>query len=240
MIFFIADVHLPPQVDHPISQVFINFIQGKAQQAEHLYILGDLFDGWLGDDLGLIMYAPIIQVLADYTQKGHKLSICTGNRDFLLKADFAAATGAKLLQDETEIILGTEVALLLHGDTLCTDDVEYLLLRETLHDSNWQTQILQKTAAERVAFAQQLKQNSKMGKDQKNDLIMDVTLKGITDLLSFHSDITHIIHGHTHKPNHHNLANNLHRWVVSDWSNELITLVCWDVKMGLFLDYLEV
>lgn len=240
MIFFIADVHLPPQVDHPISQAFINFIQGKAQQAEHLYILGDLFDGWLGDDLGLIMYAPIIQVLADYTQKGHKLSICTGNRDFLLKADFAAATGAKLLQDETEIILGTEVALLLHGDTLCTDDVEYLLLRETLYDSNWQTQILQKTAAERVAFAQQLKQNSKMGKDQKNDLIMDVTLKGITDLLSFHSEITHVIHGHTHKPNHHNLANNLHRWVVSDWSNELITLVCWDVKTGLFLDYLEV
>ncbi len=240
MIFFIADVHLPPQVDHPISQAFINFIQGKAQQAEHLYILGDLFDGWLGDDLGLIMYAPIIQVLADYTQKGHKLSICTGNRDFLLKADFAAATGAKLLQDETEITLGTEIALLLHGDTLCTDDVEYLILRETLHDSNWQTQILQKTAAERVAFAQQLKQNSKMGKDQKNDLIMDVTLKGITDLLSFHSDITHIIHGHTHKPNHYNLANNLHRWVVSDWSNELITLVWWDVKMGLFLDYLEV
>jgi len=235
MILFIADVHLPPQVDHPISQAFIAFMQSKAREASHLYILGDLFDGWLGDDIGLVMYAPIIQQLAHYTQSGHQLSVCLGNRDFLLKTDFAAATGAELLADETEIQLGAEIALLCHGDTLCTGDTEYLALRQTLHNPDWQTQILQKTATERLAFAQQLKDSSRYEKHQKEAAIMDVTTEGTSDLLNRHPNITHIIHGHTHKPNHHCLANNKHRWVVSDWHANPIQLISWQTASGLEL-----
>jgi UDP-2,3-diacylglucosamine hydrolase len=230
---FIADVHLPAQVEHPISRAFIAFMQNKAREAEHLYILGDLFDGWLGDDIGLVIYAPMIQVLADYTRAGHQLSICTGNRDFLLKADFATATGARLLNDETEITLGKETAVLLHGDTICTDDTEYLSLRKTLHNSEWQAQILQKTVAERLAFAQQLKDSSRNEKHQKDDAIMDVTIEGITDLLTRYPNVTHIIHGHTHKPNHHLLPDNKHRWVVSDWHTEAIQLLSWQQEIRL-------
>lgn len=232
---FIADVHLPPQVEHPISQAFIAFMQNKAREAEHLYILGDLFNGWLGDDIGLMMYAPVIEQLANYTQSGRRLSICTGNRDFLLKADFAAATGASLLADETEIQLGTETAVLCHGDTLCTDDTEYLALRQRLHNPDWQKQILQKTGAERLAFAQQLKENSRNEKHQKDDAIMDVTPCGVAELLTRYPNVTHIIHGHTHKPCHHLLPNNKHRWVVSDWHADPIQVVSWHAETGLNL-----
>lgn len=235
MILFIADIHLSTQMDDPLNRTFLSFMHRKARQASHLYILGDLFDAWLGDDLGLIVYAPIIKALADYTQAGHQLSICTGNRDFLLKQYFALATGAQLLGDETEIQLGQEKAVLLHGDTLCTDDTAYLKLRTMLHNPEWQAQILQKSAAERIAFAQQLKQGSRSDKHQKSSEIMDVTDVGIEALLDKHPEVRHIIHGHTHRPAHHLITNNKHRWVVSDWDVNPIQILSWEEKIGLSL-----
>lgn len=216
-ILFIADVHLPMQVDSPISQTFLNFMRTKALEADSLYILGDLFDGWIGDDVGLLAYAPFIKALADFSQTGRKLFVGLGNRDFLLKSDFAQATGASLLADETEIQLGKTSAVLLHGDTLCTDDVDYLKMRALFTNPDWQAQALAKSPAERLQIAQQLKAASEGQKSEKSEAIMDVTQQGINDLLSRHAKVQHIIHGHTHRPMQHESNHGVTRWVLGDW-----------------------
>lgn len=219
-ILFIADVHLPLQVDASISQAFLNFMQTKALEAQTLYILGDLFDGWIGDDVGLVAYATFISALAEYTRSGRSLYVGLGNRDFLLKSDFAQATGAILLGDETEIELGNEQAVLLHGDTLCTDDVDYLKMRTLFTNPNWQAQALQKSPAERMAIAQQLKAASEGQKGIKSAEIMDATQTGIDDLLNRHPNVKHIIHGHTHRPMQHLPYRGVTRWVLGDWRPE--------------------
>lgn len=216
-ILFIADVHLPMQVGSPISQAFLNFMQTKALEAQTLYILGDLFDGWIGDDVGLVAYAPFISALAEFTRSGHSLYVGLGNRDFLLKSDFAQATGASLLGDETEIQLGETCAVLLHGDTLCTDDVDYLKMRALFTHPDWQAQALAKSPAERLQIAQQLKAASERKKSEKSEAIMDVTQLGIDDLLSRHTQVQHIIHGHTHRPMQHEPIQGVTRWVLGDW-----------------------
>lgn len=216
-ILFIADVHLPVDVDSPISQAFLQFMQTKALEADSLYILGDLFDGWIGDDVGLVAYAPFISALAEYTRSGRSLYVGLGNRDFLLKSDFAQATGAVLLGDETEIELGNERAVLLHGDTLCTSDVEYLKMRSLFTQPEWQAQALQKSPAERMQIAQQLKAASEGQKTTKTAEIMDVTQTGTDELLSRHTGISHIIHGHTHRPMQHPNYKGVTRWVLGDW-----------------------
>ncbi|MBD3767174.1 MAG: UDP-2,3-diacylglucosamine diphosphatase [Gammaproteobacteria bacterium] len=219
-ILFIADVHLPLQVDASISQVFLNFMQTKALEAQTLYILGDLFDGWIGDDVGLVAYAPFISALAKYTGSGRSLYVGLGNRDFLLKSDFAQATGAILLGDETEIELGNEKAVLLHGDTLCTDDVDYLKMRTLFTNADWQAQALQKSPTERMAIAEQLKAASEGQKSIKSAVVMDATQTGIDELLSRHANVKHIIHGHTHRPMQHAPYRGVTRWVLGDWRPE--------------------
>lgn len=226
-ILFIADVHLPLQVDSAISCAFLNFMQTKVLEAQTLYILGDLFDGWIGDDVGLVTYASFISALAEYTLSGRSLYVGMGNRDFLLKSDFAQATGATLLGDETEIELGNEKAVLLHGDTLCTDDVDYLKMRALFTNPDWQAQALQKSPTERMAIAQQLKAASESQKGIKSAEIMDVTQTGIEDLLSRHPDVKHIIHGHTHRPMQHAAYRGVTRWVLGDWRPKTAYL-CWD------------
>lgn len=226
-ILFIADVHLPMQVDSPISQAFLNFMHTKALEADSLYILGDLFDGWIGDDIGLVAYEPFIKALADFSQTGRKLFVGLGNRDFLLKSDFAQATGASLLGDETEIQLGQHKAVLLHGDTLCTDDVDYLKMRALFTNPDWQTQALAKSPAERLQIAQQLKAASEGQKSEKSEAIMDVTQQGVDDLLSRHVQVQHIIHGHTHRPMQHSAYHGVTRWVLGDWRPQTQHLL-WD------------
>ena len=226
-IIFIADVHLPLQADSAISHAFLTFMQTKALEVQTLYILGDLFDGWIGDDVGLVAYAPFISALADYTRSGRSLYVGLGNRDFLLKSNFAQATGAILLGDETEIELGHEKAVLLHGDTLCTDDVDYLKMRALFTNPDWQAQALQKTPAERMAIAQQLKAASEGQKGVKSADIMDATQTGIDDLLSRHAKVQHIIHGHTHRPMQHAPYRGVTRWVLGDWRPQTHYL-CWD------------
>ncbi len=226
-ILFIADVHLPIQVDSPISQAFLNFMHTKALESDSLYILGDLFDGWIGDDVGLVAYAPFINALADFSQTGRKLFVGLGNRDFLLKSDFAHATGASLLGDETEIQLGESSAVLLHGDTLCTDDVNYLKMRALFTHPDWQAQALAKSPAERFQIAQQLKAASEGQKSEKSEAIMDVTQLGIDNLLSRHTQVQHIIHGHTHRPMQHPPYRGVTRWVLGDWRPQTEYL-CWN------------
>lgn len=224
-IFFIADVHLPLQVDAPVSQFFLNFMQTKAIEADSLYILGDLFDGWIGDDVGLVAYAPFISALKQFSHTGRKLYVGLGNRDFLMKTDFAQATGATLLTDETEISLGQHKAVLLHGDTLCTDDVEYLKMRALFTHPDWQAQALAKSPAERLHIAQQLKAASEGQKSEKSAEIMDVTQLGVEQLITRHPTVNNIIHGHTHRPMQHPPIHGVTRWVLGDWRPEAVYLI---------------
>lgn len=231
-IIFIADVHLPPQMDAPLTQAFLQFMHTTAREADELYILGDLFDGWLGDDIGLIAYSTVVTTLRDYTQQGKTLYVGRGNRDFLLKADFAQATGAKLLDDETEIQFGDNKAVLLHGDTLCTDDTEYLKMRAIMFNPAWQAEQLKKSAAERIAIAQQLRDASRSDKQSKEEQIMDVTASGISELVQRHPHVGHIIHGHTHRPMKHE-KDSPTRWVLGDWRPHAIYLQWQDQQLTL-------
>lgn len=222
---FIADVHLPPQADALLTKAFLQFMQTTAKEADALYILGDLFDGWLGDDIGIIAYATVIQALSDYTRLGKALYVGLGNRDFLLKAAFAQATGATLLDDETEIQLdGNNKAVLLHGDTLCTDDTAYLTMRAIMFNPAWQAEQLKKSATERIAIAQQLRDASSSEKQNKQEAIMDVTTMGVSELVQRHPTVNHIIHGHTHRPMKHSENTSVTRWVLGDWRPQAIYL----------------
>lgn len=216
-IHFIADVHLPPQVDAPLTQAFLHFMRTHALEAEALYILGDLFDGWLGDDVGLLQYAPVIQALAHFSQTGRQLQIGKGNRDFLLKETFAQATGCQLLAEVSTITLDKQQCLLLHGDTLCTDDVDYLAMRKQFTTDTWQADILSKPVEERIRIAQQLKAASEHSKIHKTTEIMDVTTLGLDQLLDNYPDASVIIHGHTHRPKLHPPYRHVHRYVLGDW-----------------------
>lgn len=215
---FIADIHLPPmQVTHPVTQAFLTFLTGKATETESLYILGDLFDGWLGDDVGLTHYETVISALANYCQAGHHLWIGHGNRDFLLKEDFFNITGAQFLTEESELQLGSERAILLHGDSLCTDDHRYQAFRQQALSPNWQAQVLALTLQERLALLAKIKDQSQSDSAYKTEAEMDVTLVALDKTWQKHPNCQHIIHGHTHKPAHHTDQQGRQRWVLADW-----------------------
>lgn len=232
-VLFTADIHLPQmQVDHPVRRAFLSFLAGKAREASSLYILGDLFDGWLGDDVGIPHYAPILSALADYRQAGHELWIGHGNRDFLLKSTFFEAISAQFLADETEISLGTERAVLLHGDSLCTDDLLYQAFRQKALSPDWQAQVLALSVTDRLALLAKIKDQSRMDSSHKTEAEMDVTAEGLDALWQKHPNCQHIIHGHTHKPAHHLDAQGRHRWVLGDWRPEA-QLLSYTPEQGL-------
>ena len=188
----------------------------EAQSASHLYILGDLFEYWIGDDNGLSLYAPFIQALRDLTNTGCDITIMHGNRDFLLGDLFAEQTGTTLIKDdELTIHLNDEPVLLMHGDTLCTADNDYQRFRTMVRDPQWQSNFLSLSIDERAQQAQQMRAASKDASAAKNSAIMDVNLEMVIQRMHATQCQT-LIHGHTHRPAVHELANT-HRWVVGDW-----------------------
>ena len=134
---FISDLHLDPGRPHHI-QALQDFCACKLQPQSRLYILGDLFDAWLGDDMGLVAYADVVKLLKTLTDQGIELFIQHGNRDFLLGREFATATGALLMADEVVIDINDTRILLMHGDSLCTDDIDYQIFKKQVRDQQWQ------------------------------------------------------------------------------------------------------
>ena len=149
---FVSDLHLDP--DYPDTiQRFLNLLAAHTTQADALYILGDLFEIWIGDDYIEPAYQPVIKSLQDCTKKGLPVYLLHGNRDFLLGDEFMQQTGCTLLPDPVLIDLYGQPTLLMHGDLLCTDDLEYQAFRHTVRDPDWQTGVLKKSVAERLAMA---------------------------------------------------------------------------------------
>ena len=216
---FISDLHL--SADRPeIASAFSEFLASTAAQAEALYILGDLFEYWAGDDdIEDPFNQQVIQVLAGLHSTGVAIYLMHGNRDFLMGETLAAACGAQLLPDPTLISVQGIPTLLMHGDTLCTDDTDYMAFRAQVRTPGWQANFLAQHLAQRKAQIELLRAQSKQAQSRKAAQIMDVNAGSVIRTLREHN-YPRLIHGHTHRPARHVHevdGRNCERWVLPDW-----------------------
>ena len=216
---FIADLHLSPALPRATA-LFKQFLRAAATQAEALYILGDLFEAWVGDDeLDLPFHREIVQDLAELQRKGVRIYVMHGNRDFLLGERFLHAAGASLLRDPQVLDIHGSPTLLSHGDAFCTDDRRYQAFRQQVREPGWQAAFLAKPYAERRQMAQALREQSEHEKAGKAMAIMDVNGEAVAATLRTHG-YPRLIHGHTHRPARHVHEIDGHRcerWVLPDW-----------------------
>ena len=225
---FISDLHL--SADHPHSMAeFQRFIASVAPRAEALYILGDLFEYWAGDDdLHDPFHARVIGALHGLAAHGTNVYLMHGTRDLLMGDALAQACHAKLLPDPTLLDLYGTPTLISHGDTLCTDDIEYQQFRAQVHDAAFQRNFLDQPLAERKAYIEMLRRESTSAKQGKDTAIMDVNDDAVAALLREYR-YPRLIHGHTHRPNRHEHRVDGHsceRWVLSDWDQQAAALRC--------------
>ena len=216
--YFISDLHLSGERPDIIRH-FIDFLQQEAAQAEALYILGDLFELWVGDDAMSADMEPAVNALASLSNTGVPIFVMRGNRDFLIGDEFAKTAGCTLLDDPTIIELYGVSTLLMHGDTLCTDDVDYQQFRQQVRDPAWQAEYLAKSVDERLAMAKQARQISEARTKEKPEDIMDVNNKAVENTFQRYQ-VSQIIHGHTHRPAIHELIvdnKKFKRIVLGDW-----------------------
>lgn len=234
---FISDLHL--DATRPvITELFLDFLRTDATQAEALYILGDLFEAWIGDDNPAPEHQTVITALHELNARGVALYFMHGNRDFLIGADFAAHSGCTLLTDPTLIDLYGTPTLLMHGDTLCTDDIDYQNFRRMVRDPHWQREVLAKPLAVRRQIAQAARAESAAHTAGTAYEIMDANHDAVLDALRSHH-VTQLIHGHTHRPAIHDYELDgapARRIVLGDWYEQGSVLRC-DVN-GCRLDSL--
>jgi len=211
---FIADLHLH-SASPQHSRALIDFCQQRINADDELYILGDLFEAWIGDDVGIVTYADVIACFKQLTSSGTQVFFMAGNRDFLIGNKFCQATGIKILPDPTIITFDNQKTLLMHGDTLCTDDIEYQNFRSLVRDPLWQNQFLSMTPALRLQQAAHYRNQSKEMTAHKPNEIMDVNADAVTTAMGHHH-VKLLIHGHTHRPQVHHLKSG-ERVVLGDW-----------------------
>ncbi len=216
---FIADLHLDdtrPQV----TAAFFDFLQTRARSAQALYILGDLFEVWIGDDDDADLACRVREALQQLTDSGTRLYLRHGNRDFLLGQDFADATGATFLDQDNVVTLADGVpTLLMHGDSLCTRDTDYMAWREKARSPAFRQQMLALGLAERRALVADLRAQSVEANSNKAEDIMDVTPGEVVSVMRS-AGVRRLIHGHTHRPAVHDLTIDgepAQRIVLGDW-----------------------
>lgn len=226
----VSDLHLSARRPET-ADLFLAFLAGPARDAGAFYVLGDLFDYWAGDDdLADPFNRRICDALAALSASGTRSHFLRGNRDFLAGSAFTAATGMTLLPDLSVQEIDGQPTLLLHGDTLCTDDVGYQAFRATVRADEWQRDFLARPLAERRASIEQLRQRSEAEKQAKPDDLMDTNAEAVAAAFRHH-DVCRMIHGHTHRQAHHRHPVNGHdcqRWVLGDWSRAGNCLRCGD------------
>lgn len=220
-ILFISDLHLHETRPH-ITRAFFHFLHTQAAGAEQLYILGDFFDAWIGDDDDSALNTDVAAELKKLSSAGTQIFLMHGNRDFLLGEKFAAQAGAQLIAEETVIDLYGCPTLLLHGDDLCIDDKDYIAFRQQVRSPQWQQQILAQPLAARRALAAQLREKSQAMNSLKAEDIMDVSQAEVIRVME-NAGVTRLIHGHTHRPAHHPLdvhEKAAERIVLGDWHDK--------------------
>jgi UDP-2,3-diacylglucosamine hydrolase len=216
---FISDLHL--QDSGTEGARWLNaFLRGPARQADAVYVLGDLFEFWIGDDAVAPVAAEMAQETSHLVAAGVPCYFIHGNRDFLLGRDYAALASLQLLPEEVVVDLYGQRTLLLHGDTLCTDDVEYQAFRRQSRDPAWQAAVLGRSVEERLQMARAARDASMQHTGATADEIMDANEASVIDAFRRHA-VNRMIHGHTHRP-----ARHLHdlgdgsvgeRFVLADW-----------------------
>ena len=225
-VFFISDLHLQPGRPE-LESAFYQFLDTHIQAGETLYVLGDFFDSWIGDDEDDPFYLGIKTRLRDASNRATTYFM-HGNRDFLIGEKFAADTGMKLLPDPQLIQLNSENILLMHGDSLCIDDTEYMQFRQQVRGDAWQQHILSLPLQQRRLIAADLRAKSKSMTSLKAEDIVDVNQAEVERVLKTHGVKT-LIHGHTHRPKRHCFS-------LDGLDAERIVLGDWD-KTGWYLKY---
>ena len=214
--FFISDIHLS-ESNNKLSSAFINFLKDSKESCSQLFILGDLFEVWIGDDYETSFINNIKSELLKFTTNGPDTFLMHGNRDFLISEKFLTDTGIKLLPDPFEINMHNKKVLLSHGDFLCTDDFDYINFRNQVRDKAWQDNFLSKSIEERSEIASKLRSDSNNATQDKSLEITDVNESSVKKIIDDYSpDI--FIHGHTHRPNIHEYASSK-RIVLGDWGD---------------------
>ncbi|PFG09174.1 UDP-2,3-diacylglucosamine diphosphatase [Marinobacter sp. LV10MA510-1] len=219
---FISDLHL--EESRPdITRAFLTFLQDRAVNAHTLYILGDFFEAWIGDDEHTPLQEQIAAALKQVSDGGTAVYVMHGNRDFLLGQDYCQRIGATLLDDPTVIDLYGTPTLLMHGDSLCTADVEYQKFRANMRNPKTQKMLLARPLKDRQLMARQLRELSMAKNKGKTQAIMDVTPEEVVRVMEQHN-VPQLIHGHTHRPARHPLQ-------VSGKAAERIVLGDWDTHV---------
>lgn len=218
-IYFISDLHLQ-ESEPAMTQGFLSYLDSLTD-AKALYILGDFFEVWIGDDYENPLINEVKSALTTLTQRGVELYIMHGNRDFLIGDDFCQQVGATLLADPSVIDFDDEKVLLMHGDSMCTKDLAYMKMRPMLRNPMMQERLLNQTIEERLIMAANMRGESQKGNQMKSSDIMDVTPEEVDKVMTDNSVKT-LIHGHTHRPFDHHWQHNdeqRRRIVLGDWSN---------------------
>lgn len=215
---FISDLHLDDRRPET-TRLLLEFLQDEARQADALYILGDLFEYWLGDDAPSQCAIEVAAALKQLAQQDVPCYFMHGNRDFLLRQDYAAQAGLELLPEEYIADLYGERVLLMHGDSLCTDDIAYQQFRAMVRNPAWQQDFLSKSPQERMQAALQARDASALHKGAVDMTIMDVNPGEVAAAFERHG-VARMIHGHTHRPATHELTikgQPAQRIVLGDW-----------------------
>ena len=225
--WFIADLHLTANRPRSAS-AFFDFLSGPARrQAKSLFILGDLFESWAGDDdMSSPFNRDVCAALRELSSAGTEIFFMSGNRDLLIGNGFAHATGVRLLADPTTIRSDSRTILLSHGDMLCTDDHDYQAFSRQARDPSWQAGFLAKPLAARREFIDKARAQSETAKQGKRAEIMDVNADAVASLLRAHG-YPIFIHGHTHRPGHRTYLLDGHRCerhVLADWHDRALWL----------------
>ena len=229
-IYFLSDTHL--SLEYPeVYDKFVRYLHSIRSYADELYILGDLFDYWIGDDgIGALGHNRAAEALADLSASGTKISVMHGNRDFLIGQEFANQIGASLIPDPNTVYLNGKPVLLMHGDSLCTDDIEHQNYRKTVLSAKWQEEILALPISERLERAQNMRSMSENSKKTKSMSLMDVNENTVRETMIEHSVHT-LIHGHTHRPAIHRFTLNgseASRFVLGDWGRGFDAVIRFD------------
>ncbi len=220
---FISDLHLSGERP-AINRRLFAFLREQAPRAAALYVLGDLFEYWIGDEEldapdGDPLARKVAEAFGGLSRKGVGVCLMHGNRDFLIGKRFCELSGARLLDDPSVEKIGGARTLLMHGDTLCTDDVDYQAWRKVARSRDWQREFLAQSLPERRKALQALRAKSKEVVGAKPAEIMDVNDGAVREALREHR-LTRLVHGHTHRPARHTLevdGRPCERWVLPDW-----------------------
>ena len=214
---FISDIHLT-QNNELIKNSFFSFLDNFPEEVNNLFIVGDLFDLWIGDDVRNELVEDLHLKLRKITNNKKNIFFFHGNRDFLVGESFCKTSNIKLIYEPTVFEFFGYKTLILHGDQLCTEDVDYQNFCKIVRNEQWQSEFLSLSIPERLKIAQNVRKESSVSLANKDDYITDVANQTVFEYFEKYR-VTHMIHGHTHRPKIHLVENNFSRLVIPDWNN---------------------